>query len=188
MNKTFIWILVAVVVIGGGWYFSSSRDAVPADETTAVGDTVETSTVTGGTSGSGTTAPKPVSSARTLSALLSRGGSYKCTFSKVTAAGRTDGAVYVSGNRLRGDYMTSFSAGAKAESHILFLAGMLYAWTPPVQLGYKAPATAATVGTALGSSGSAGFDYGQALDYSCQQWGGDATLFEFPKGFTFSNV
>jgi hypothetical protein len=96
--------------------------------------------------------------------------------------------VYISGSRLRGDFLTTFSAGAKVDSHILFLSGMVYSWTGAVQQGFKAPATTSTVGTALGSSGSGGFDYSAPMDYSCVAWGGDAALFEFPKGVIFSNV
>ena len=180
-----MWIIVGVLVIAGVWY-ALSRNVSNTSES------MRDNTIVSGTSNtSSTVSSKGTSSSAyhgTVGGLLSRGGSYRCTFSRATSAGKTDGTVYISGSRLRGDFMTTFSSGTKAESHLLYLSGTAYAWTPPVQQGYKAKATATTLGTALHLSGSAGFDYGQTLDYSCAAWGGDAVLFEFPKGIVFSNV
>ena len=192
MNKTIGWVIVAVVVIGGLWYLSSHSpqtstisEEVGGDVSTTIDATSTTRGTAGGVNVTNTTNKVFRSS---IQGLLKRAGNYRCTFTRSDSSAKTDGTMYISGNRLRGDFVSTVAGGLTVQSHMLYLADYVYTWSSLTSQGFKSKATILNSGGAVSPTNSGGFDYSQTVDYDCQTWGGDAALFEFPKGITFSNT
>ncbi|OHA18289.1 MAG: hypothetical protein A2664_02395 [Candidatus Taylorbacteria bacterium RIFCSPHIGHO2_01_FULL_46_22b] len=187
MNKNVLGIIVAIVVIGGGaWYFSAY--APTQNESGDMTATTTDSTAT--TASTSSTSSSEVSFRGSMSELIKRGGSYKCTVTFNSPAGNSDGTVYVSGDRLRGDFKTVVAeAGLTVENHMLGVGGYLYNWNSMTSQGFKSKmSTDKAIDESKPTSASESLDYNQALDYKCVAWDGDASLFEFPKGIVFSTI
>ncbi len=191
-DKALVWVIVVILFIGGIVYFSTSSPSGEEGVSQEVSDEAVTqekvSSKTPSTPKTSVSSTGAQSGSATLGNLLAQGGNRVCTYSETTQVGRTDANVYVSGVRMHAVYTTHFNAGEKVESHVLYLAGMVYGWTSTSAQGYKSPTTALEVGSTLGFAGSAGYDYSRALPYNCQGWGGDATLFSMPAGVVFTNI
>ena len=179
MNKTIGWVVAVIVVVGGLWYLSSSQTSTTSPEGS-------TASSTGVTVVSKTDTTNGVFRS-SLQGLLKRAGNYRCTFTRLDAGANTDGTVFISGNRMRGDFVTTV-AGNTIQSHMLYLADYVYTWSSIAAQGFKSKATSLTAGGAVTGSNANAFDYSQELDYTCKAWGGDAALFEMPKGIVFTST
>lgn len=182
-TKLVLGIVIAVAVVGGGWYLWSGRGA----ETDM--DTQQTQT-TGGTQTGGTqTTPASSETTSDIRGVLARGGNYLCTFESHDPNSNSSGTVYVQGNDVRGDFQSNVKTVGLVESHMISVGGYVYTWTNAAPTaGFKTKATAQTdlpnaISTSLGGSVQG---EGTSASWSCRAWTPDTTKFDLPKGITFT--
>jgi hypothetical protein len=120
-----------------------------------------------------------------MKALIARGGNYKCTFKQDTEVGTSTGTVYISGKEMRGDFSSVVTvANTTIESHMISDGEFVYTWSPLMPTGMKMKVDT----TATTEESTEGFDTNQELDYECNPWTRDETVFSLPEGVTFTEV
>lgn len=164
-----VGIIVAVVVLGGAAAFlMMNQGGAPVAQNVEGGGNTE-----GAITGS-------------LSDLLSRGGDWQCTFSVKNEVSESSGTVYVSGQTLRGDFISAVpQLNQDIDSHMIQKDGSVYVWTSLSPQGFK---SAATIGTPDGTTAFSqqGIDINQQYAYNCTPWTVDPAQFELPEGITFA--
>lgn len=165
--KYLIAIIVAVVVVGGGVYYFMSSGSGSGTMATSTKDTISVDQATG--TGS-------------LKSLLGMSGSQQCTVSHATASSESSGTVYVSGGKLRGDFSAQ-AAGQTFKAHLVVRDGQAHTWIDGVPTGFTA-----SVDTASASSQNQSVSVDQDVDYDCQPWSVDQSMFELPTGIEFMKV
>jgi hypothetical protein len=129
-----------------------------------------------------TTAPAAATATEgSLKSLLTSGVPQTCSFENKKQA-NTNGTIYVSGGKMRGDF-TSANQGQNITGHIIVDSGNNYIWTDLSKQGMKIALTAEQTG---GSSGTQGMDINQTVSYACKPWAPDASKFALPSDITFS--
>jgi len=179
MNNKVVLVAVGVIVVGAlGWYFLAGNNGSGGKVVNKKMDSGANITEEG-TSGmfSGS-----------LADLMRKGGAYKCTFDQVIEAGTSRGTVYVSGQKIRGDFST-IAQGVTMESHMISDGEWTYTWSPMMPQGFKAPVTASdnTQGTNTQTSGSY-TDMNQMMNYDCDPWSVESNSFTPPAGITFMQM
>jgi hypothetical protein len=175
MNKKLVLpiVLVILILLGGGAYImsqKSSKAPVPLTAQPA--------------SPTATTAPTAASAAEgTLKSLLTSGVPQICTFANKKQA-TTNGTIYVSGGKMRGDF-TSANQGQNITGHIIVDSGNNYIWTDLSNRGMKIALTAEQTG---GTANAQSMDLNQTVSYACKPWAPDASKFTLPTDITFSTL
>jgi len=176
MNKLLIpSIIVALLVAAGAFYFLSTQ---PKQPTTTTEIEQEQPTTT---------------SASTLMSLkeLMTGGSQTCTYSTlIDEGGVTTGTVYVSNGKIRSDFSITGEENTTIDGSMITDGDYMYTWSSAQPQGIKIAVTeemkdAATTGT---SSAQSSIDLDQKIDYRCQPWVSDASMFVPPANITFSEM
>jgi len=179
MNKVVLSVVVVVAIAIGGWYmFGGSKADESADSMNDQGNTMGLDEKEGEVfSGS-------------LAELMEKGGDYRCTFNHNTSAGSSDGVVYMSGERIRGDFTSVVSAlGITVESHMISDGQNTYTWSPLTPQGYKAPVVKDTTeGDKSTQTEGSYSDINQKLDYHCDPWSVDEAVFALPEGMSFVDI
>lgn len=169
--KILIGVIVAAVVLIGGYVVFSQQDTGEREHRD--GEHIEEDGAMmeeGSFSGS-------------LFDLGARGGTYRCTFSHSSEVGTSNGTVYISGERIRGDF-ESVAQGFAIESHMLALSGTIYSWSPLAPTGVKLPRNDVEGEGGAAMSGDYA-DLQQAYAYDCEAWSVDESVFEIPSSVTF---
>jgi len=111
--------------------------------------------------------------------LMSRGGEYKCTFASNTEVGTSTGTVYISGDKIRGDFESSVEVVSQTfKSSMINDGEFSYVWSSSMPGGFK---TKNVEGDISGEeSVDTGFDYNEQLDYKCVPWSVDNSVFALP--------
>lgn len=176
-----IWIAVAIVVLGGAWYFFSSpsgnQDVAPVATTTQQGTKPTTATRP---AGSGTTqkpaVPTKAAGVNTLSYLYSLKQPLVCAVTVGTTVKRS-GTMYIADAKMR----VNFSATSMIDD-----GSYLYVWTKGATKGLKLSSVSSVSGSAIAANG--GFDPANPFSFSCNSWTKDANVFSPPTSITFSNI
>jgi hypothetical protein len=186
-NKIIAVIVVLLLVVGVGGYVlmkkAPSQMGVPQ---------LGQSQTSAPQASSGTTQS-------TLRSLLAGGGSVKCSFTN-TASGTNGetGTIYVSGGKMRGDFQTTEN-GTVMGSHMINDSQYTYTWNDQSKQGYKfaipspQPAASSTTTepsstpTSTNSTSGQGPNMDQPMNYSCQAWATDTSVFTPPADVTFSS-
>ncbi len=180
--KTYILGLIGVVVVAGGGYFvwqnTQTPAAAPQEQT---GDTTQTET---GNTNQQTTSEESFSGEGSFASLMARGGSYQCTTSIVVQNSASEGTVFISGDKIRGDF-TSRAAGMTITSHMITTGGYVYSWSDMVPQGVKSKVTASSQG---GTAMQGSFDVNMNMQYDCEAWNPDQSKFVVPSTVTFMEV
>ncbi len=114
--------------------------------------------------------------------LAKRGGNYECTFSHTTGVGTSNGVVYITDEKIRGNFTSNVAvANMVIKSYMISDGASVYTWTDMTSQGYKVPVEKG--GAEENTSQS--FDYGQNLDYTCKGWVVDPSVFTLPSGVEF---
>lgn len=176
------WIILAVVailllILGiGGYFFVAAKNQTSTKTTTQTPEPTasENNTISGN-----------------IESLLSSGQNSQCTFSTDTSGTVSTGTVFVSQNKMRGDFSSSVS-GKQTTSHMIRDGEWVYTWTDGTNQGVKMKITADLEKKAkeIASSNSATgtFDVNQNVDYSCKSWSTDTSKFQVPTNVTFVDL
>ncbi len=162
-KKVIAGIVVAVLVVGGGIFAASNN----SQSTT--------------TPSSAPQQAQTASDQKSLKDLIVSGQSVSCKFSDTESG--SEGVMYISSGKSRGDFSTS-SQGQVMKTHMIFDKESSYMWMDNSTTGYKMSLSAAKPsGT---QNNSQGMDPDKKMDYKCDPWTADSSMFDLPKGVTFS--
>ena len=166
MNKTILYAVGGIVVVGAGAYFLMNKPAGPA------------------TPGGDTNTPTPGAS-MSMKELLGLGGAQRCTFTNTVENSESSGVVYVAGGKMRGDF-TSVAAGQTIQSHMIVDGETSYVWSDAAPQGMKI--SFADMNAQRGENTNQSFDVNEKVGYSCGAWTVDAGMFALPAGVEFSDL
>lgn len=176
MNKPVIIAVVVIVLAAGGFFgYQSMQQSTPSSNT-------NTTSESGDTNESQRTITKS-----SIAALIAAGGDVTCTFERDTDTGTQWGTVYVADANMRGDFTATEASGSNT-MHVIRDDEWQYAWGGPLaaQQGVKMAITAADANANTNQQGS--FDTNEDIDFSCQPWNADTTLFTPPADVTFQTM
>ena len=160
MNKNLLPIIGVVVLLGLGYFFFGKRT---------------------------TNQPFSPTGPRTLASLLGL-DSQMCTYEDTEAGDK--GTYYVAKGRMRGDATTT-EDGQTRLSHMIYKDGTMYIWMDGEKTGYKMTTNfeektdVETKETDTQTPASAAFDTDKEIDYRCNAWRADNSIFELPEGVNF---
>ncbi len=164
----------AVLIIKGG--DKNPSDAVVVEEVQDTATTAPSETPTEGAfNGS-------------MNELVARGGNYECNFTHATDVSDSAGTVFISGKKMRGDFVstTKVAANLKVESHMISDGEFMYNWSSAAPMGFKIAIAETT--NATPTTGSQSLDYNQKLDYDCKAWTVDSSKFAIPAEIKFTTL
>ncbi len=125
----------------------------------------------------------------TLAKIAQRGGNYECTVTHSSEVGSSNGIVYISGKKIRGDFTSKISvSGLPAgmgdiKTSMISDGESIYTWTSMTSEGYKVP-----VSEESSSESSGSVSTNQELDYKCVKWNVDESKFSLPTNITFKTI
>ena len=123
----------------------------------------------------------------TMKSLMTAGKSEVCTYTNETSGTTVNGTMYVSGGKMRVDF-TAVNTGKneKVNSHMIVTdAQTAYAWTDLTNRGMKISLTTTTT-PSTANNGSP--DLNKQVQFSCQEWTQDLSLFVVPSNVTFYSI
>lgn len=166
MNNKMLWIVIAIVVViilGGGAYWFMSKQPQPS-----VSNSTEASD----------DAPQ------SLKDLMATNRPMKCEFSNNNDVG----IVYVANGKVRGDFTTSAN-GQTMQAHMITDSETSYTWIEGMKTGYKISISAAgQEATTNTNVAQEQFNTDQKLDYRCDGWSADASIFILPSDVEFNDL
>lgn len=165
MNNTFVYVAVAVVIAAGGYgYYQYSHRGASIGDSFQVGE----ETAEGGHS---------------LKELLAVREPQKCTFTDSTDVADTSGTVYIANGKMKGDFDAVTKTGAGTQKAYMIVDGeSVYSWTSAYPQGVK---TTVNATASENSSQKTGVDYDKKVDYHCEPWNPDMSVFELPANVSF---
>lgn len=178
-TKLIAWVVIGLVVVGGGWYaFSQKGDSTAMSDDGSMQNSTADTEVAGTFNGS-------------LADLSARGGSWRCTVdtSAMTGAGamQASGVVYVSGQKVRANFDVEAPVVGTVHTYMIADGTDVYSWSSMMPTGIKAPMqkpvqqhTAPTTDTQTGPYNN--------YSYDCQPTTVDTSLFTVPSTITFQAV
>lgn len=179
MSKTWTWVVVAAVIVVGGYFFMHSQKSGEEMAENQPSQTADNSVPSDNSVG------KKVS----FSDFLKQGGAYQCTVNQNVGGTETQGSVYVDNGMVSGTYNTQVQ-GIAMTSNVLVRDGYSYSWSSilPGQ-GFKAKVVAsAPANPSAPASSSYSWNANQIGDYNCQAWTADSSKFEIPASITWKDV
>lgn len=189
MNKssTFLVLILFVLLLAGGAFFflkptsrTSENDSTARNNAIEENDSVETQ-ASGKTSVTGN-----------FMELLKLGENYSCDFDYEDDQGNTTkGKVYVSesGDKLRGEFELIQADGTAITTNILRAGEYNYMWTSALPQGFKYAITEEDT-SFFGDAGddstqTFGLDADLDMDFDCDSWRVDGSMFEVPDDIEF---
>ncbi|HVM59179.1 MAG TPA: hypothetical protein VMT80_02530 [Candidatus Paceibacterota bacterium] len=189
--------LALVIVFAGAWLYMASPSAPSSSVATSTPDgasgnaATTTGTHTGGTThpSGGTTATPPSPKAKfagvgSLNYLVSVKEDLTCNIETTSGSLRRVGTIFISGNKLRGDFSSYFN-GATRTSHMIDDGTNLFVWVNGYDSGLKLPAANGASGSAAANAG--GIDPTVNVAFACYPWTVDSSIFSKPSDVTFTD-
>ena len=167
-NKSIIYAIIAVVILGAIWLVIPKTPSNPTDADN----------------------PRPgnTSNGKTsLRDLMALGKSQKCTFQVEQDGVASSGAVYVNGNKIRGDFETTV-ANKKESGHMISDDSFIYIWTEGAKQGIKMEAAKDNSGINSDVPTNEVLDMDADYEYNCSAWTAQTSMFTAPAGVTFTDL
>lgn len=161
--KLLAGIVAAVLVLGGAYYFLSSKDE---------------STVN---------SPQEEESIKNrFASLVQSGKSYECTFEYNDEENISTGKVYMAAGaeRLRGDFNVTDSAAGAMEVHMIRDGGYNYLWGSTMPQGIKMAVT----NEEMLFEDDTNSPVDENVDYECRSWNVDNSKFSLPSDVEFQDM
>lgn len=166
-------IVVAIIIVIVGGYFTLRPQNKPQSETANVSET---------------NSPAPTAAALTqmsLKTLFESGGSKKCTYSDNTDNMMSSGTVYLANSKMRGDFDTQAS-GQTFHSHMITDQTTSYIWTDGQPQGIKMTMDKIPSPNPSAKTQS-GVDINKNFNFKCDNWSADESLFTTPSDIKFQD-
>lgn len=173
-TKIIIGVVAAVVVAAGAWYYMGGMNPATTDDQSGAaalsGDERNTATATQGEG--------------SLESLVALGGNYECTVTMDQQGTQSQGTVYISGTKVRGDFAAQ-AEGMTMNASMISDGSFVYTWSDLMPQGYKMAVTATG-----GSTGTAqsGFDMTAGVTYNCNPWTPETSKFVPPSNIQFQTL
>lgn len=173
MQRLVLIAIIVVVVLGALWYvYSGKQSSMPYS-----GNQAQESSMGNKMSGK-------------IADLINAGKSLECNFSSDINGYKSSGTVYVSGQKVRGDFKSE-AEGKMMDSHMIQDGETIYTWTTDPKQGMMVKISKEDVekyqdGPAGGSNKS--FNIDQSYDYDCKAWGANPSKFEKPADIQFIDL
>lgn len=164
MNKVAIWVIVAIVVLGGSYALTQKKNSAPRGER-------ETGELKG-------------PDRQSLKGLLASGRPQRCTFNRADDTSNVEGVAYIAGGKVRGDF-TITTSGKAMNSHMVLDGQTMHTWTDDPPMGFKM--TVSSDAPTTQGQQRAPIDQDQLLDYRCEGWSVDGSKFQLPPGIQFND-
>ena len=181
MNNTVIGIIMALLVVGGGAYFLLGNSS--SDDDTSVVDNEETAENVVDSDAEGDV---PSAFSGTLGQLFGFGQNIMCTFTQDDEDASGTGAIYVSGDKMRGDIKMTMKTGeGTLEASTIQKDDTIYSWgeTP-----FGPFATKVAVQEEDKGKGHSPVDFDDEIDYKCEKWRVDNDKFDLPNDVSFDDI
>lgn len=123
-----------------------------------------------------------------LTALLAKGGSQKCTFSHEESGAGSSGTIYMSSGKMRGDFIAKVQGAQEVQSHMIVDGQTSYVWSDAMPQGVKMKFDAAATANATDPMAKGNIDPNQKANYDCSYWSADQSKFALPSGVTFMEL
>lgn len=177
-TKIIIVLVIALTLLGGGYYLYTLSTANPQTQTEAPRQT-----------GNNSSGKNFVGS---LIDLLTLGQNTTCTFATTDDSGsQTSGLVFASagGNKLSGEFELTDPEGSVTTSHVISDGEYSYFWSSELEEGIKVkldPEDTSLFGKTSGESRTSfGIDEKEPVDFNCQPWVVDNSKFVPPSHIEF---
>lgn len=176
MSKTLIGIIIAAVVLVGG-YFAFNKNKV-ADMMEAQNNIARE-----------TSATSPTEKKMAFNEFIKSGGSYKCEVKQAMSDMENSGTVYIDGEKLRGEFST-IAEGKTMDTSFVMKDGYSYTWSSASPaMGFKMKInTDAKANSNASTSGTYSWSAEQIGDYNCEAWTVDQSKFSLPSNVTFRDM
>ena len=168
MNIKIVVGLVAVIVAGGTIVLTQSASTTGGSQMTASG------------------VPVPETFTGSMEGLFTLGVDATCTFERADEVGTVSGVVYVSGDRMRGNFNLDTDQG-QFDGGIIRDGAYVYTWadTPFGTFASKIAYEDLAVETEYTETP---VSFTEAIDYRCTGWNVDTSVFELPQGVDFVEI
>ena len=124
---------------------------------------------------------------QSLRDLLALGTSQKCTFLSDVDGQQSEGVVYVSGGKVRGDFASRVSAnGSLVMSHMIIEGNTMKMWQDGESMGMVMSVPQG--GDVPQQTGEKSLSYDEKVDYSCSPWIVDGSVFVAPTNVMFHSM
>ncbi|MCR4281373.1 MAG: hypothetical protein NUV88_03525 [Candidatus Kaiserbacteria bacterium] len=177
-NKIIGGIVLAVILVWGIWYFSSSSTGGIA----GTQDETATTTVATGTAASPGTAVTPAVS-NTFRSIFTQSGNHECLYEQVTSSGKSSSRIYIADGKMRGEFRT-ISGTTNTASLMIYNGGILYSWKEGATTGRKSTISSmAELPDAIPNDLTSGGGFGVSLDnvsWDCHDWAKDPAVLVVP--------
>ena len=181
VQKEIIIGAVALMVFGGAVLFMANSSGVPA----VTESDAQTAAVEDATQEAATPKPEGLFSG-SFADLLKSADSLECSFVDEADGAKTEGTVYVSGGKVRGNF-TSTVEGATVHSSMIQDSESVYVWSEAMPQGIKMKASVATANDAAPPQPGL-MDMKKVMDYNCKPWKTDAAWFVAPPNIEFMSL
>jgi hypothetical protein len=174
MNKTLLYVILAIVLalLVGGYIYMRP-------------DSEEGSNAEGDGEGS------EMEEARSIKDLVADGEPVRCTFSRSDDNSETNGVTYVANGKVKGEFEVMMKTGPTANqritSNMIIDGDTMYMWSSSMPQGMKMKVDAQATADAEAGQQSA-INYDEQLDYDCDSWDSNSSVFELPSGVTFLDL
>jgi len=177
MKKQFIWIIVGLILVAFVYLFITQRNNDNASN--QVLDSNQTENITEQTE-------MESSGSASLKELMSRSTSTRCEFSTTEESNNSSGVVYAANGKGRVDF-SSINNGQVSTGHMIMDNDYAYTWIDGQEKGFKV-STATAASTQPSDQTKRQFDADKKMDYKCENWSADNSIFFLPANMEFTDL
>jgi hypothetical protein len=174
-----MWVVGVIIVIALGLYLIMAKSKTSSENGNNV---AAENSPAANANAAANSQPAQQSS---LKDLLALGTSQKCTFSDSNTAG----TFYIASGKSRGDF-SSTVAGKATATHMIGDGKTSYVWIDGQKQGFKMSLEAAADQKQANAqpNASQGVDMNKKMNYSCEAWTADNSMFTLPSGIEFVDM
>lgn len=181
MKKIITLLIIVLLIIGVAIYafMASQKNAVTEIGPGAVRPATE-----------GTEQPAENDALKSLKELVSQGIPQRCTFDyQDPDSGKNTGTMFISGNKLRGDFMIKDEEGNVTNGGMITDDAYLYTWDNDTKEGFKMALTADIKAESeeIRNNPSKVFDMDKKANYNCGPWVVQDGIFNPPQDVKFAD-
>lgn len=124
----------------------------------------------------------------TIQSLLSAGKSVTCTYSAGVDESATNGTIFVSDKKMRGDFTVNMQDGKTMDSHMIQNGEYGYFWSSSTPTGTKMKISELPIPSPGTTSQTQTADLNKEYDMKCSSWSVDGSKFTPPADVNFTDM
>lgn len=182
--KNLIVIIVGIIVVGGIAFAGYKMGSNPNSDNSE--NSVKDSNTESNTEQSQKSDNEDGNYFETLTDLMARGKSMKCTYNqKVDSENTADGTIYMSGGNARTEIIANKGTANEAEMYAIINKDWVYSWTNGSSTGYKMTVEASELDK---KNKEAVSDLAKEINFKCASWKKDSSKFKIPSNINFQDM